>query len=61
MFWVMEYGDNIGTVKKLFTDMRKALSFARQIMHGSGRDYQATVRHEWYCVATQEYIKVEKS
>jgi hypothetical protein len=61
LFWVMEYGENIGTVKNLFTDMRKALGFARRIMQCSGRDYQATGRHEWYCVATQEYIKVEKT
>jgi hypothetical protein len=57
----MEYGDNIGTVKNLFTDLKKALIYARQIMQCSGRDYQATGRHEWYCVATQEYIKVEKT
>ena len=61
MFWVMEYGDNIGTVKNLFIDMKKALSFARLIMQCSGRDYQATGQHEWYCVATKEYIKIEKT
>jgi hypothetical protein len=61
MFWVMEYGDNIGTVKNLFTDMKKALDFARLIMQCSERDYQATGQHEWYCVATKEYIKVEKT
>ena len=61
MFWVMEYGDNIGTVKNLFKDMKKARSFAKRIMSRSGHNYQPTGQHEWYCVATKEYVKIEKS
>ena len=61
MFWVTEYGDNIGTVKNLFNDLKKARNFAKRIMNRSGRNYQVTGQHEWYCAVTQEYIKIEKN
>jgi hypothetical protein len=61
MFWVMEYGEHIGTVKNLFKDLKKARNFAKRIMNRSGRNYRVTGRYEWYCAATQEYIKIEKN
>ncbi|UCH20959.1 MAG: hypothetical protein JSU83_20970 [Deltaproteobacteria bacterium] len=60
MFCVLEYGENIGTVRKLFPDMKKALCFAKQVMDHSGRVYRTAGKHKWFCIEKKEYLKIEK-
>jgi hypothetical protein len=54
----MEYGENIGTVKTLFKDIKNALGFANQLMHWSGHVYQSIDKYQWYCSETKEFVKI---
>jgi len=58
MFCVMEYGENIGTVKTLFPDVERAFGFANRIMQCSGRIYRTIGKYQWFCAETQEYIRI---
>ncbi len=61
MFYVMEYGKNIGTIKTLFLDLKQAVGFANKIISCSGRPYRTIGNHKWYCMETKEFIKIEKT
>jgi hypothetical protein len=54
----MEYGENIGTVKTLFRDVKNALGFAKRIMQWSGHVYQSIDKYQWYCSETREFVKI---
>ena len=58
MYCVMEYGENIGTVKTLFKDIKNALGFAKQIMQSSRHAYRSIDKYEWYCSETKEFVKI---
>jgi hypothetical protein len=56
---VVEYGDNIGTLKNLFGDLQQAVVFVKRIMNFTGNRYQMIGPYKWYCHEKQEYIKIE--
>ena len=58
MYCVMEYGENIGTVKTLFKDIKNALGFAKKIMQSSSHVYRSIDKYEWYCSETEEFVKI---
>jgi hypothetical protein len=40
MVCVIEYGENIGTLKNLFRDLQQAVRFVKQIVEFSENDYE---------------------
>jgi hypothetical protein len=58
MFSVLEYGDNIGTLKNLFWDRQQAVVFAKKIIDLSDNKYEYAGPYQWYCSEKQEYIKI---
>ena len=59
MVHVVEYGENIGTLRNLFRDIDLAFIFTKKIMEYSEEDYEIIGSNEWYCPAKNEYIKIE--
>ena len=59
MFCVVEYGENIGTLRNLFPDIQQALVFAEQIIALSDKEYESIGPHQWYCQEKNEYVKIE--
>ena len=49
MICVIEYGENIGTLRNLFPDIQQALVFAKQIIALSEREYECIGPNQWYC------------
>jgi len=59
MICVVEYGENIGTLRNLFPDIQQALVFAKQIIALSDEEYTCIGPNQWYCQERKEYVKVE--
>ncbi len=59
MVCVVEYGENIGTLKNIFPDLKQALVFAEQIIEVANEEYTCIGAHQWYCRAKNEYLKIE--
>ena len=59
MVQVVEYGENIGTLKNLFLDEKEAMKFAKIIMEHSTEEYTCIDPRHWYCARNNEYVKVE--
>ena len=59
MVKVIEYGENIGTLKNLFRDEQAALKFIKFIMDGAQGEYTQVGPNKWYCATKKEYLKVE--
>jgi len=61
MVSVVEYGDNIGTLRNLFLDWHEAAVFAEKIIDLSYNQYEFVGPHQWYCREKHEYIKIENA
>jgi hypothetical protein len=59
MICVVEYGDNIGTLRNLFPSRQQAIVFAKRIMALSDKQYRRIGPHHWYCSQKKEYLKIE--
>jgi hypothetical protein len=59
MVCVVEYGENIGTLRNLFSDFQQALIFAEQIIALSNDSYETIGPNYWYCQEKKEYVKIE--
>ena len=59
MICVIEYGENIGTLRNLFQDFQQALIFAEQLIELSKDNYESIGPNQWYCQAKKEYVKIE--
>lgn len=59
MVHVIEYGENIGTLKNIFLDEQEAMKFIQVIMDDSGEKYTLVGANKWYCARKNEYMKVE--
>jgi hypothetical protein len=59
MVCVVEYGENIGTLRNLFPDFQQAQIFAEQIIALSSAKYEAIGPNYWYCSEKKEYVKIE--
>ena len=61
MICVIEYGENIGTLRNLFQDFQQALIFAKQLIELSNENYESIGPNQWYCQAKKEYVKIEEN
>jgi hypothetical protein len=59
MICVVEYGENIGTLRNLFPTRQQAIVFAKRIMALSDREYRRIGPHQWYCSEKKEFVKIE--
>ena len=59
MICVVEYGENIGTLRNIFTDLLQAKVFAKQIIALSNEEYTCIGPNQWYCQEKNEYVKIE--
>jgi hypothetical protein len=59
MVCVVEYGDNIGTLKNLFADLKQARIFVQRLIDLSAGKYESIGEYQWYCPETAEYVKIE--
>ena len=59
MVCVIEYGENIGTLRNLFPDIQQARVFAKQIIALSEKEYKRIGPNQWYCQDKKEYVKIE--
>ena len=59
MVQVVEYGENIGTLKNLFLEEKEAMKFAQIIKDYSSEEYTCIGQRHWYCAGNNEYVKVE--
>ena len=60
MICVVEYGENIGTLRNLFPSKQQAIVFAKRIIALSDKEYRCIGPHQWYCSEKEEYLKIEK-
>ena len=60
MVSVIEYGDNIGTLKNLFYDFHQAARFTKEIIDVSENQYEWIGPYLWCCREKREYIKIER-
>jgi len=61
MVCVVEYGENIGTLRNLFRNLHQAEIFVKQIIALSDKNYECIGPNQWYCSAKNEYVKIENS
>ncbi len=59
MICVLEYGENIGTLRNLFRDEQQALIFAKHIIALSKEEYTCIATNKWYCAKKDEYVEVQ--
>ena len=49
MVCVIEYGENIGTLRNLFQDFQQARIFVEQLIALSEDSYKCIGPNQWYC------------
>jgi hypothetical protein len=60
MVCVLEYGENIGTLRNLFRDEEQAVVFAKHIIELSEAEYTCIATNKWYCSQKDEYVEVQE-
>ena len=60
MVCVLEYGENIGTLRNLFRDEHQAIVFAKYIIELSEEEYTCIATNKWYCSNKDEYVEVQE-
>ena len=59
MICVLEYGDNIGTLRNLFRDEEQAIISAKHIMDLSEEEYTRIAANKWFCSNKNEYVEIQ--
>ena len=59
MVYVVEHGENIGTLRNIFADFQQALVFAEKLISISNEKYTCVAPHKWYCQKKNEYVEIE--
>ena len=59
MVCVLEYGENIGTLRNLFREEEQAIVFAKHIIDFSEAEYTSIGTNKWYCAEKNEYVEVQ--
>ena len=59
MVCVVEYGDNIGTLRNIFTDINQAVNFAQKLISCSDETYTPVGKNKWYCQAKNEFVEIQ--
>ena len=58
MVCVLEYGENIGTLRNIFRDLQQAIAFAKQIIEIAEEEYTCIGTHKWFCEVKNEYVEI---
>ncbi len=58
MVCVLEYGDDIGTLRNIFHDLHQARVFANQLIDLADEDYTCVAKNKWYCKKKNEYVEI---
>jgi len=61
MVYVVEYGDNIGTLKNFFKDIKQAFRFVEKVIGWSCAPHKTVGPNKWYCRDKKEYVLIECS
>jgi len=59
MVWVLEYGENIGTLRNIFHDQQQASNFARQLIDLADEEYACIATNKWFCEKKNEYVEIK--
>ena len=59
MFCVLEYGENIGTLRNIFRDSQQATDFAKQLIDFADEEYTCIAINTWYCETKNEYVEIK--
>ncbi|CAB1081459.1 hypothetical protein D1AOALGA4SA_9111 [Olavius algarvensis Delta 1 endosymbiont] len=59
MICVLEYGENIGTLRNLFQDLQQAKVFARQLIDLADEEYTCIAKNKWFCEKKNEYVEIK--
>ena len=59
MICVLEYGENIGTLRNLFQELQQAEVFARQLIDLADEEYICIAKNKWYCEKKNEYVEIK--
>ena len=58
MVCVLEYGDNIGTLRNLFREVDQAIIFAKHIIELADEEYTCIAKNKWFCETKNEYVEI---
>lgn len=59
MICVLEYGENIGTLRNIFRDQQQATVFAKQLIDLADEEYTCIAANKWFCEKKNEYVEVK--
>lgn len=59
MVCVLEYGENIGTLRNLFRDQQQAIVFAKKIIEIAEEEYTRIGLNKWFCEVKNEYVEIK--
>jgi len=59
MVCVLEYGDNIGTLRNIFRDLQQATFFAKQLIDLAEEEYTCIANNKWFCEKKNEYVEIK--
>lgn len=59
MVCVLEYGENIGTLRNLFHDLNQATIFAQHLIELAEEEYTRVSDNKWFCEEKNEYVEIQ--
>ncbi len=59
MVCVLEYGENIGTLRNIFHDLQQATVFAKQLIDFADAEYTCIAKNKWFCEKKNEYVEIK--
>ncbi len=61
MACVLEYGENIGTLRNIFHDLHQATVFAKRLIELAEEEYTCVAENKWFCKEKNEYVEIQDS
>jgi hypothetical protein len=59
MVCVLEYGENIGTLRNIFQDLHQATIFAKRLIDLAEEEYTCIAKNKWFCEKKNEYVEIK--
>ena len=59
MVCVLEYGENIGTLRNIFRDLQQATIFAKRLIELAEEEYTCIDKNKWFCEKKNEYVEIK--
>ena len=59
MVCVLEYGENIGTLRNIFHDQQQATVFVKQLINLADEEYTCIASNKWFCEKKNEYVEIK--